>query len=217
MNLKPNWYRNQDDSGGGIATMNDLTPTGVAPVSPQVIQQGFTQNQLDEFAEARVKAALYDQQLANQGGNDDDGIPDDAFESVESLKNFMASRETALVEKIRNEVRAELAPSIVSQHIGGIRDGLDAAGNAVIDKFLGGMDAASQAQVLSNPDVKNMMRNAARMADIDAKTPIPGANGVAPGMGGVARTADERDLIAKFSQNYNVSVAEAEKKLFGGK
>ena len=215
MNLKPQWYRNQDDSGGGVATMNDLTPNdgaAPAPVAPQVIQQGFTQEQLDAYKDAAVKAALYDQHFASQSNDDD--FPDEALETVDTLKAHLKSREATLVERIRNEV---LAPVIVNQHIGGIRDGLDVAGNAVIDKFLGGMDAAAQAQILSNPDVKLMMRNAARMADIDAKTPIPGANGVAPGMSGVTRTAEERDLITKFAQNYNVSVAEAEKKLFGGK
>lgn len=214
MKLRTQWYRDQDDSGGGIATMNDLTPK--EPVT-QVIQQGFTQEQLEEFAQSRVKAALYDQQFANQGGNDDDTIPDDAFESVDALKTHLSAREAALVERIRNEVRAELAPQIVNQHVGGIREGLDAAGNAYVDKILGGMDAAGQAQALSNPAVKDMIQKAARMADMEAKTPIPGANSVAPGMGGAGRTAEERDLINKFSQNYGVSVAEAEKKLFGGK
>ena len=208
------WYRNQDDGGGGVATMNDLTPKD-ATQAPQVIQQGFTQEQMDAYAESRAKAALYDQQFANQGNDDD--IPDDAFESVDALKSHLSAREQALIDKIRNEVRAELAPQIVSQHLGGIMDGLDVAGKAYVDKFLGQMDAAAQAQVLSNPQVKDMVRKAARMADMEAKTPIPGANDVAPGMGGVSRTAEERELITKFSQAYNVSLVDAEKKIFGGK
>lgn len=215
MNLRTKWYRNQDDAGGGVATMNDLTPTGVAPVAPQVIQQGFTQEQMDAYAVAQTKAALYDQQFASQ--TTDDGIPDDAFESVDALKSHLSAREAALAERIRNEVRAELAPQIVNQQLTSVMDGLDTAGKAYVDKFLSGMDAASQAQVLSNPQVKEMVRNAARMVDFESRTPIPGANGVAPGMGGVGRTPEEKDLISKFSQNYGVSVAEAEKKLFGGK
>lgn len=214
MKVRNHWYRNQDDAGGGgAATMNDLTPK--EPVT-QVIQQGFTQEQMEQHAQAAVKAALYDQQFATQA-IDDDGIPDDAFESVESLKTHLTAREAAMVERIRSEVRAELAPQIVNQHIGTIREGLDAAGNAYVDKILGGMDAAGQAQALSNPSVKDMIYKAARMADMEAKTPIPGANGVAPGMGGAGRTTEERDLINKFAQTYGCSVTEAEKTLYGGK
>lgn len=215
------WYKSQDDAGGGVATMNDLTPTGVAPVAPaapvapQVIHQGFTQEQLEQHAQAAVKAALYDQHFASQG--DGDGIPDDAFESVDALKSHLSARETALAERIRNEVRAELAPQIVNQQLTGVIDGLDTAGKAYVDKFLGGMDAAGQAQVLSNPQVRDMIQKAARMADMEAKTPIPGANGVAPGMGGVSRTTEERELIAAFSRTYNVSLVDAEKKIYGGK
>lgn len=217
MRTTTKWYRSQDDAGGGIAELNDLSPTGVAP-TPQVIQQGFTQEQMDAYAAAQAKAALYDQHFASQGANhDDDGIPDEAFESVESLKATLTAREAALIDRIRNEVRAELAPQIVNQHLGGIMDGLDKAGKAYVDKFLSGMDAASQAQVLSNPDVKNMVKNAARMVDLDSKTAIPGANGVAPGITGAGRTAEERELINSFAQTYGVSVAEAEKALHGGK
>jgi hypothetical protein len=214
MRVTNKWYKNQDDASGGIAELNDLTPTGVAP---QVIHQGYTQEQLEQHAQLAAKAALYDQHFASQGGNDDGEIPDEAFESVDSLKQHLTARESALAARIRAEVQAELAPQIVNQHIGGLRDGLDKAGNAYVDQFLRGMDPASQAQVLSNPEVKNMVRNAARMVDLDSKTAIPGANGVAPGMTGVGRTQEDRELINSFAQNYNVSVAEAEKALYGGK
>lgn len=215
MRTTTKWYRNQDDAGGGVATMNDLTPTGVAPAPTQVIQQGYTQEQLEQHAQAAVKAALYDQHFASQ--TPDDTIPDDAFESVEDLKRHLSARESALVDKIRSEVRAELAPQIVSQQLTSVVDGLDTAGKAYVNKFLSGMDAAGQAQVLSNPQVRDMIQKAAKMADFESKTPIPGANDVAPGMGGVGRTTEERDLINKFVQNYGGSYADAEKKIFGGK
>lgn len=208
------WYKNQDDAGGGIGELNDLVPTGVAP---QVIQQGYTQEQMDAYAAAQAKAALYDQHFANQANDDDDSIPDEAFETVDALRSHLQTRESMLIDRIRNEMRAELAPQIVNQHMGMVRDGLERAGNAYVDNFLRGMDAASQAQVLSNPDVRNMVKNAARMVDLDSRTAIPGANGVAPGITGVGRTAEDRELINSFAQNYGVSVAEAEKALYGGK
>jgi hypothetical protein len=221
MKSKPIIYYSYDGGGSGSPVLNDLVPNNEsAPVSQPA---GITAEQLAEAVKAAAAAAseatIQGVMARNQADSyeEEDDIPDEAFESVADFKAFMLKREEALKAQIYEQVRSEMAPTIVSGTISSLKSGLGTAGSSHVDAILGKMTPVMQNQALSSPEFSQLLRDAARMKDIDSGSGVPGASNVAPGGMSVGRTADERQLIQQFASTYGVSIKDAEKKIFGGK
>ena len=169
----------------------------VVPDSSGTITQtpGVTREDFAEFASqigAQVAQAVTPRQ-------EEQYIPDEEppeFTNSLDLANFIKAQVAQGIAVERQQLQAEIAPTLIQSGIASISQGLDDVQKQCLQEAVNEVPAHLRANVLNDPMTAKLMRNAAIGAAYE-KTggKIPGSNGVSPRSSGDGLDARDQKSV----------------------